>query len=549
MTRIIFIKSFNYQIFKKNEYELLFSYIPLKIRLSLPVSSRDNQKIILNDGLPLEFIINSFNSNSIVNNPDITIHDLSVKTFNHQELFRYLNQFVQTFRTDNIVIVSTSGNENSISDDEIEVPVLFVGSYFKNKFVSKNITYTINDVAITINDWYDTKVVNARGQVIQFYDKETVSSKNIVNKQDILIKHIILFASDAFGSYLLHDNKLPNLNNIINNGASTLQVHSVIPTVSAVNWNSIMRGLSPNLHGFLEWNSFPPEITPVLKNKNDLPPSLFSLVKAANPTARTCAFFRWPQWQHIIELENVDYYYNPIQTEDIKKWGQTPNSKIVPKQENVLINENIVNTAITYIKKEKPFLSLIYVNEPDTTGHELGHQTPAINKMASTIDQWVGQVVTMIESDKAMKDNTLFVFLADHGGVGLGAECHGGISKDELEVPLICYGKMIRKHKITIPLMQYDFVKTLASYLQLIIPQQWNGLIIPHLFIDEYNLTGLVLYARDAGNYALYDNGENIFLMFGYEQAIKKIKIYAKNQNIKTYQFYDIYHNLTVVEL
>lgn len=66
-----------------------------------------------------------------------------------------------------IVIISTSGNENSISDDEIEVPVLFVGSYFKNKFVSKNITYTINDVAITINDWYDTKVVNACGKVIQ----------------------------------------------------------------------------------------------------------------------------------------------------------------------------------------------------------------------------------------------------------------------------------------------------------------------------------------------------------------------------------------------
>ncbi|WP_375318376.1 alkaline phosphatase [Spiroplasma endosymbiont of Virgichneumon dumeticola] len=229
----------------------------------------------------------------------------------------------------------------------------------------------------------------------------------------------------------------------------------------------------------------------------------------------------------MIELENVDYYYNSIQAEDIKKWGQTPNSKIVPKQSNELINEDIVNTAISYIKKEKPFLSLIYVNEPDTTGHELGHQTSAINKMTTTIDQWVGQVVTMIENEKTMKDNTLFVFLADHGGIGVGSECHGGISKSELEVPLICYGSMVNKYKIPIPLMQYDFVKTLASYLQLEVPKQWNGTIIPHLFMNEYKLSGLVLYARKIGNYALYDNGKNIFLMFGYEQALKRLKEYA----------------------
>ncbi|WP_308149705.1 hypothetical protein [Spiroplasma sp. AdecLV25b] len=91
MTRIIFIKSFNYQTFKKNENQFLFSYIQIKIRLALPAFSHHNQKIILNDGLPLEFIVNGFSSNCIVNNRDIIIHDLSVKTFNHDELFRHLN--------------------------------------------------------------------------------------------------------------------------------------------------------------------------------------------------------------------------------------------------------------------------------------------------------------------------------------------------------------------------------------------------------------------------------------------------------------------------
>ncbi|WP_375317305.1 alkaline phosphatase family protein [Spiroplasma endosymbiont of Virgichneumon dumeticola] len=287
MTRIIFIKSFNYQTFKKNENQFLFSYIQIKIRLALPAFSHHNQKIILNDGLPLEFIINGFSSNCIVNNRDIIIHDLSVKTFNHDELFRHLNQFMQTFKTDNIIVIGVSGNEDSLSDIEIEVPVLFIGDYFKNKVISNDITYTINDL-------YHNKVANARGQVIQFYDKIPTVNKVIVTKQETSIKHIVLFASDAFGSYLLQDNKLPNLNKIIANGAITLQVHSVIPTVSAVNWNSIMCGLSPNLHGFLEWNSFPAELTPVLKTKDNVPPSLFSLVKTSNPTAKTCAFFRWP---------------------------------------------------------------------------------------------------------------------------------------------------------------------------------------------------------------------------------------------------------------
>lgn len=553
--KLILIKKLSYQKFLIKKKEIKFKHIHTKLRLVLPTLLSYNREVLVNDGLPLEFILNGFNSNKIFSNSDITFIDLSSDLFDCTETFTQLNQIINKNKNEDIIIVSLSGEQdNGVSGgistkDDVEVPVIFTGPTFKNKTIVNDIIYTLNDLAITINNFYHTKVENARGHIIKFLNKgEKKSTEKVVDDQSLVkyIKHIIIFGSDAFGSYLIKSNELSNIKRMMNNGVYSLQSHAVIPTVSANNWNSIIRGLSPNLHGFTQWNSFPPEIDPVLNNSNEkLPPSLFYLVKEKNPAAKTCAFFRWPQWQHIIELDKVDYYYNLIQKKDVEDWGQTAKSTFTDLNNNIAINDKIVNEAIKYISKEKPFLSLIYVNEPDTTGHNIGHQTIEINDAAKRVDSWLGLVVKMIETDAEMKDNTLLVFVGDHGGLGVGSECHGGISPWELEVPLILYGSMVNKLEIKKPVMQYDFVKTLALKLKLNVPQQWNGKIIHQIFKKSFP-AGLALYQREIGTYALYEDGEFIFLMLGYNEAIKRTKTYGQENQYSTFKYYDINYNLVI---
>jgi arylsulfatase A-like enzyme len=61
-----------------------------------------------------------------------------------------------------------------------------------------------------------------------------------------------------------------------------------------------------------------------------------------------------------------------------------------------------------------------------------------------------------------MQGKTLFVFCADHGGRGVGDDCHGNFNDDEINVPLFFYGSGVKKGIITEKTIQYDLPKTIA---------------------------------------------------------------------------------------
>ena len=305
------------------------------------------------------------------------------------------------------------------------------------------------------------------------------------------IKHVIIFGSDAFGSYLLQKQALPTLNKLMKIGAYSLKSRSVIPIFSVVNWTSIISGMSPNFHGYTQWNSSEPEITPVILTPEFKKfPSLFYLLKTQKPQTTTCAFFRWSQWTKMIECDLLDHWYNLLMVGDNKKWdGATTHSIYTTETDNYLVNEEVVTNAITYIKTNKPTLSLIYVNEPDTTGHYIGHDTPEIMKGVQKIDQWVAKVINMIENDITMKNNTLFIFCADHGGLGQGDDCHGNFNLAECQVPLIFYGAMVKPiGELKEAIIQYDLAKTLAFIFNLNIPNYANGQIILSPFTNDETL-------------------------------------------------------------
>lgn len=49
------------------------------------------------------------------------------------------------------------------------------------------------------------------------------------------IKYIVIFGSDAYGSYLLEDNSGSTFKNLMEKGAYSLNSRSVVPIMSSVN--------------------------------------------------------------------------------------------------------------------------------------------------------------------------------------------------------------------------------------------------------------------------------------------------------------------------
>ena len=55
-------------------------------------------------------------------------------------------------------------------------------------------------------------------------------------------KHVVWIGSDGFGAHYVDWDELPNLKKMKENGAWTLHMRSVLPSASALNWETQMTG-------------------------------------------------------------------------------------------------------------------------------------------------------------------------------------------------------------------------------------------------------------------------------------------------------------------
>ncbi|WP_338968911.1 alkaline phosphatase [Spiroplasma endosymbiont of Lonchoptera lutea] len=298
------------------------------------------------------------------------------------------------------------------------------------------------------------------------------------------IKYIVIFGSDAYGSYLLEDNAGSTFKMLMEKGAYSLNSRSVVPIMSSVNWTSLLCGTAPNFHGRTQWDSETGDAKSVydyVNNKNV--PSIFTLFKKQT-NLKTAAFFRWSQFQYILDVNSLDYWSN-VMVKDVDSWKPTKKTIWISSNDNIKPNQMIIDDYCQYLIAKKPELSFVYVNEPDTVGHKIGHQTTEIKTMALQVDLWVKQVLETISHISEMKDNTLFVFIADHGGKGQGDDCHGNFNDYEIKVPVFFYGAGVKNTgQFLEQTIQYDITATLAWLMELDSPDYWQGKVIYSPFIN-----------------------------------------------------------------
>lgn len=274
-------------------------------------------------------------------------------------------------------------------------------------------------------------------------------SKKVETKTtNAIAKHVILFGSDGFGAYAFDKAKLPNLRMMMEDGAYSLKARSVLPSSSAVNWASMLMGSGPELHGYTEWGSKTPELPSRITGKDNMYPTIFSLIDRQLPNEKMGVSYTWGGIGYLFEKSIVDLNYNGAS------------------------DEKTIEKAMNFFVKEKPALTFIHLDHPDVEGHEVGHDTPEYYTAVDKVDAQLGEIINTLKKNNLM-DDTVIIFTSDHGGINKG---HGGKTLLEVEIPWIVYGKNItNKGKLEKSIVTYDTAPTIAYLLGLKTPDFWRG--------------------------------------------------------------------------
>lgn len=276
--------------------------------------------------------------------------------------------------------------------------------------------------------------------------------------QSMGVDHVVLIGADGFGAFILnkHKGSFPNLEKMMAEGSSTLEMRTVLPSSSAVNWASMLMGAGPELHGYTEWGSKTPELPSRVTGRYGIFPGVFGQMRQKYPQAETGVIYSWEGIGYLYEKDAVNF--NRFEKDNDTK---------------------VLETAVQYLKEKKPALSFIYFSQPDGAGHSIGWDSPEYLAECKKIDTYVGEIMKTLK-EAGMDKNTVVIFASDHGGIEKG---HGGKTMQEMQVPYIVCGKNIRQgYTISESTMIYDNAATMAHILGFDRPQVWTGRPILSMF-------------------------------------------------------------------
>ncbi len=266
--------------------------------------------------------------------------------------------------------------------------------------------------------------------------------------------HVLVIGLDGWGSFCMEKAEMPNVKALMGSGCYTLKKRSVLPSVSAANWASMFMGAGPELHGYTQWNSFVPDLPPRVVDESGTFPTIFRVLRNAEPKADIACFFTWEGIKYLVDTLAVDYY-------------------------GPMSEEKACKESCEYIKEHRPKLQLVYFGAADYVGHHEGFGSPAYYDELMVLDSYIGQIIEALK-EAGIYDDTIIILTSDHGGIDKG---HGGITMLEMESPFIISGKNVKKGgEFEESMMQFDLAPTIAYIFGLKTPQVWIGRPMTQVF-------------------------------------------------------------------
>lgn len=265
-------------------------------------------------------------------------------------------------------------------------------------------------------------------------------------------KHVVLVGFDGLSAHALKQDQaqMPVFRKLMEQGASTMENRSVLPSSSAVNWASLFMGAGPELHGYTEWGSAKPDLPSRVVTENGMFPDIYHLLRKAYPEAELGFIYEWGGMRNLVDTFSVSY--------------------LKPSSLSAGNTRQAVADVTDYIKEKKPMFCSVIFGEPDGVGHGIGWESPEYFAMLNHLDQALGEIVRAVD-EAGMTDETVFVLAADHGGIRKG---HGGKTMEEMQTAIVFAGKGVKSgYRITESTMVFDIAGTVAYLFGLEMPQVW----------------------------------------------------------------------------
>lgn len=274
------------------------------------------------------------------------------------------------------------------------------------------------------------------------------------------VQHVIVIGIDGLSPDGVKKASTPNLDIMMQNGASSMHARGVIPTSSSPNWASMIMGAGPEQHGITSngWRAEQHILPTSVSGDGAFFPTIFRLLKDQKPEYEVGTVYHWTGFHHLFNRQTPDYEIN----------GSSEDSTTILARE--------------YILSEKPNFLFVHIDHVDGAGHGQGHGSPAYYESVTKADSLIGRIKDAV-IEAGIWEESVIIISSDHGGVGFG---HGGESLAEIEIPWIIEGKGVKKnHQLQSSINTFDTPATVAYLLGIEPPQAWIGRPVMESFIGE----------------------------------------------------------------
>ena len=256
-------------------------------------------------------------------------------------------------------------------------------------------------------------------------------------------KHVLLIGLDGARADAIRDHAGPALRSLIENGTSCWQAQAVAPTVTEVNWASVLTGCRPDTHGINTYPNTREQLDAITLKV----PTLFDLVAQRGKTA---AGF----------LGHWKLYPAESKTEGATTFRSSYESVVVGAD------------AAKYIRAERPTFCFVYIGDLDGLGHRHGWMSPAYLDGVRVVDKAIAKLLDALDQ-AGIREETMVMVTSDHGG---HEKRHSEGTRDDRTIPWIACGPGIA-HGVTIEreISTLDTAPTILKALGLSLPPKCDG--------------------------------------------------------------------------
>ncbi|NNF53656.1 MAG: HD domain-containing protein [Acidimicrobiales bacterium] len=216
---------------------------------------------------------------------------------------------------------------------------------------------------------------------------------------------VLVVSIDALAPRAISPETTPALCALARSGAACFTGTTVNPSTTLTAHTSMLRGVSPSVHGVLH-NTVA---------RGPMPPSF--LHSARQGGLSTGSVLSWALMDQMIEPDAVTYRV-------LLDEGYNPED-----------DRFVADETINLLNGENPKVVFCYLIQPDLAGHDFGWDSPEYGDAVNTADALLGEIIDAAGPDRAILVTT------DHGGSGTG---HSEANAETTDIFLVARSAQLR---------------------------------------------------------------------------------------------------------